>query len=131
MWKAERLPYIPPFVARSQIARNFGSARSLAVKVIGNYQYMDYNLHGSSARYITSGMPGAEFNGWGEPLNLFGHKDKKWGEIDYRRCFNGGHNQINYGVGSVYLGYKYKNYGQILKLLLLMVYNGSNGVSGK
>ena len=58
-------PYTLPFVMRSQIARNFGNARSLSAKIIGNYQYVDYNFSiGSSGRFITSGVPGAEFNGW-------------------------------------------------------------------
>ena len=54
-------PYTLPFVMRSQIARNFGNARSLSAKIIGNYQYVDYNFSvGSSGRFITSGVPGAE-----------------------------------------------------------------------
>ncbi|MDE6138194.1 MAG: hypothetical protein K2F57_01840, partial [Candidatus Gastranaerophilales bacterium] len=57
--------YVLPFVARSQIARNFSNVKSLSLKAIGNYQYLDYNVSvGSAGRYITSGMPGAEFNGW-------------------------------------------------------------------
>ena len=72
---------ILPFVARSQIARNFGNAKSLAVKLAGNYQYIDYNFSvGSSGRYITSGMPGAEFNGWVN-LKPLGHKAKKYGKV--------------------------------------------------
>ena len=33
--------FIIPFVARSQIARNFSNARSMSVKVLGNYEYFD------------------------------------------------------------------------------------------
>lgn len=121
--------YILPFVARSQIARNFGSARSLAVKVIGNYQYMDYNLAlGSSGRYITSGMPGAEFNGWVN-FKPFGHKDKKLGKLTIGGGFNGGHNRIDYGVGSVYVGYKYKKLWTNFEAAIADGYNGSLGIS--
>ena len=99
---------ILPFVARSQIARNFGNAKALAVKVAGNYQYVDYNLSvGSSGRSIMSGMPGTEFNGWVN-FKPLGHRAKKYGKVTIGGGFNGGHNQINYGVGSVYIGYHHK-----------------------
>jgi len=122
--------YILPFVARSQIARNFGSARSLAVKAIGNYQYIDYNLSfGSSGRYITSGMPGAEFNGWVNLKPLGKKKSKKFGKITIGGGFNGGHNRINYSVGSVYLGYHHKKLWTNFEAAIADGYSGSNGIS--
>lgn len=121
--------FILPFVARSQIARNFGNTRSLSVKVIGNYNYIDYNLaFGSSGRYITSGMPGVEFNGW---LNVkpFGSHDGKYGKLTIGGGFNGGHNQINYGIGSVYVAYKHKKLWANFEAAIADGYNGSQGVS--
>ena len=103
--------FVLPFVARSQIARNFGNSRSLSVKIIGNYNYIDYNLaFGSSGRDITSGFPGAEFNSWVN-IKPFGSHDSKYGKLTIGGGFNGGHNIINYGVGSVYVGYKHKTCG--------------------
>lgn len=121
--------YILPFVARSQIARNFGSSRSLAVKVLGNYNYVDYNLaFGSSGRYVTSGIPGTEFTGW---LNIkpFGSQDKKLGKLTIGGGFNGGHNRINYGVGSVYIGYKHKKLWTNFEAAIADGYSGSQGIS--
>jgi len=121
--------YILPFVARSQIARNFGSARSLALKVIGNYQYLDYNISaGSSGRYITSGMPGAEFNSW---INFkpLGHKAKKYGKITIGGGYNGGHNRIDYNVASAYLSYHHKQIWTNIEAAIADGYNGSNGIS--
>ena len=121
--------FILPFVARSQIARNFGNSRSLSVKVIGNYNYIDYNLAvGSSGRQITSGMPGTEFNGWVN-LKPFGSHDKKLGKLTIGGGFNGGHNRINYGVGSVYVGYKHKKLWTNFEAAIADGYNGSKGVS--
>ncbi len=121
--------YILPFVTRSQIARNFGSARSLAVKLIGNYQYVDYNLSvGSSGRYITSGMPGAEFNGWVN-VKPFGHKSKKYGKLTIGGGFNGGHNRIDYSVASAYLGYHHKKLWTNFEAAIADGYNGSRGIS--
>ncbi len=121
--------YVLPFVARSQIARNFGNSRSLAVKLIGNYQYMDYNLAvGSSGRYVTNGMPGAEFTGWVN-VKPFGNKSKKYGKLTIGGGFNGGHNQIDYGVGSVYIGYNHKKLWTNFEAAIADGYNGSRGIS--
>lgn len=121
--------YILPFVTRSQIARNFGSAKSLAVKLIGNYQYVDYNISaGSAGRYITSGMPGAEFNGWVN-VKPFGNKYKRLGKLTIGGGLNSGHNQINYNVGSIYLGYHHKKLWTNIEAAIADGYNGSNGIS--
>lgn len=121
--------YILPFVTRSQIARNFGGAKSLAVKVIGNYQYVDYNFSfGSSGRYITSGMPGAEFNGWVN-VKPFGNKSKKYGKLTLGGGFNGGHNRIDYSVLSGYVGYHHKKLWANIEAGIADGYNGYNGVS--
>lgn len=121
--------FILPFITRSQIARNFGSAKSLSVKILGNYEYMDYNIAlGSSGRYTTSGMPGAEFNGW---INFkpFGSLDKKYGKLTIGGGFNGGHNRIDYSVGSVYIGYKHKKLWTNVEAAIADGYNGSKGIS--
>lgn len=122
-------PYTLPFVARSQIARNFGNARSLSAKIIGNYQYIDYNLSvGSSGRYITSGVPGTEFNGWVN-VKPFGNKRNKYGKLTIGGGFNGGHNQIDYSVASGYIGYHHKKLWTNFETAIADGYNGSRGVS--
>ena len=37
-------PYVLPFIARSQISRNFGTVRKLGAKVAGTYSLMDYDF---------------------------------------------------------------------------------------
>lgn len=120
---------ILPFVTRSQIARNFGSARSLSVKLLGNYNYVDYNIgFGSSGRFVTSGFPGTEFTGW---INVkpFGSEDKKFGKLTIGGGFNGGHNSIDYSVGSFYIGYKHKKLWANFEAAIADGYSGSNGIS--
>lgn len=121
--------YILPFVARSQIAKNFGGGRALAVKAIGNYEYVDYNISvGSAGRYITSGMPGAEFNGWVN-FKPLGNKSKKYGKVTIGGGYNGGHNQVNYSVLSGYLGYHHKKLWSNFEVAIADGYNGSKGPS--
>ena len=123
--------YILPFVTRSQIARTFGSARSLAVKVIGNYQYVDYNFSvGSAGRYITSGLPGAEVNAWVN-LKPLGNKSKKYGKVTIGGGYNGGHNGIDYSIGSAYIAYHHKKLWTNFEAGIADGYNGSKGPSSK
>lgn len=121
--------YILPFVARSQIAQYFGNSRSLSVKLIGKYQYLDYNLAvGSAGRYITRGFPGTEFNGWVN-VKPFGDKSKKYGKLVIGGGFNGGHNRIDYSILSGYVGYNYKKLWTNFETAIANGYNGSKGIS--
>ena len=121
--------YVLPFVARSQIARNFSNVKSLSLKAIGNYQYLDYNLSvGSAGRYITSGMPGAEFNGWVN-LKPFGNRSKKYGKLVLGGGFNGGHNRIDYAVATGYIGYHHKKLWTNFEASVADGYSGYNGIS--
>lgn len=121
--------YILPFVARSQIARNFGGAKSIAAKLIGNYQYIDYNISvGSSGRFITSGMPGTEFNGWVN-FKPLGNKSKKYGKVTIGGGFNGGHNRIDYNVASIYAAYHHKKLWTNFEAAMADGYSGFNGIS--
>ncbi len=121
--------YTLPFVSRSQIGRNFGNLRTTALKVIGNYEYVDYSFaFGSSGRYLTSGFPGAEFTGW---LNIkpFGSKDGKLGKLTLGGGLNSGHNQFNYNVGTVYVGYKHKQLWTNFEAAIADGYNGAAALS--
>ena len=119
--------YILPFVTRSQIARNYGNYRSMGAKIIGNYQYVDYNIFvGSGGRYIIHGFPGAEFNSW---INIkpFGNKSKKYGKLTIGGGFNHGHNHFDYNVGSIYISYNHKKLWTNFEAAIA---NGSNGSTG-
>jgi hypothetical protein len=122
-----RSSYILPFVNRSQIARTYGNYRSMGVKVLGNYQYVDYNLFaGSGGRYIIHGFPGAEFNSW---INFkpFGKKSEKYGKLVIGGGYNHGHNRIDYNIGSAYISYNHKRLWTNFEAAIA---NGSNGSTG-
>ena len=123
--------YLLPFVTRSQIGRIFGNSRSLSLKLIGDYEYADYSIAaGSSGRYITSGMPGAEFAGW---INVkpFGSQDGKYGKLTLGAGVNTGHNRNDYTVGNFYIGYKHKRLWTNFEAAVADGYNGSKGISDK
>ncbi len=124
--------FILPFVVRSQIARNFGNARSVSAKLIGNYNYADYSFaFGSSGRYITSGMPGTEFTGWVnfKPFGSSVKKTSKFGKLTIGGGLNTGHNGTNYTVGSAYIGYKYKKLWTNFEAAIADGYNNIKSVS--
>ena len=122
-----RSSYILPFINRSQIARNYGNYRSLGVKIIGNYQYMDYNLFaGSGGRYIIHGFPGGEFNAWVN-FKPFGNKSKKYGKLTIGGGYNHGHNRFDYNIGSAYIAYHHKKLWTNFEAAIA---NGSNGSTG-
>ena len=123
--------YTLPFANRSQIARNFGNLRTTAVKITGNYNYADYSLSlGSSGRTLTSGMPGIDFIGWVN-LKPFGSQDGKWGKLTVGGGLNAGHNNFNYTVGTVYVGYKHKRLWTNFEAAIADGYNGGAALSNK
>lgn len=123
--------YTLPFVNRSQIARNFGNLRTTSIKLLGNYEYADYSLSlGSSGRTLTSGMPGVDFIGWFN-FKPFGSSDGKYGKLTIGGGLNAGHNDFNYTVGSVYVGYKHKRLWTNFEASIADGYNGGAALSNK
>lgn len=118
--------YILPFIARSQIARNFGNTRALGVRLIGNYSLLDYNFAlNSSDRYFRDWFPGAEFTGWVDVKPL-GKTDGRYGKLILGGGLNAGHNKVDYAVGSFYVGYKYKKLWTNFEYAIADGYNGIN-----
>lgn len=119
--------YTLPFIARSQIARNFGSVRGVGAKVMGNYSLAEYNLGvTSSDRMYTKFVPGAEFNGWVN-FKPLGKTDGRYGVLKVGGGLNAGHRDFDYNVAGAFVSYKYR------KIALESEYaisNGSNGLAG-
>lgn len=98
-----------PFVARSQISRNFGNTRKLGVRVKGNYDLVEYDLGGySSDTYFRKFFPGAEFAGW-LSLKPLGKTDGRYGRLKLGSGITAGQNDISYTVLGAYASYEYKN----------------------
>ena len=123
--------YILPFIMRSQIARNFGSTRALGIRLIGNYDLIDYNLaFNSSDRYFHKWFAGPEFTGWLD-IKPFGKTDGKYGKLVIGGGINAGKNHTHYTVGSVYVGYKYKKLWSRFEYGIADGYNGSQVINKK
>ena len=43
-YEGSQSPYTLPFINRSQISRNFGTVRKFGLRVVGNYDFIDYDL---------------------------------------------------------------------------------------
>ncbi len=114
-----------PFVARSQIARNFGNIRKVGVRLKGNYDLVEYDLGGySSDTYFRSFFPGTEFSGW-VTLKPLGKTDGKWGNLKLGGGLTAGKNNIDYTVSGVYAGYEYKNFEANFEYAYADGYNGA------
>ena len=123
--------YILPFVMRSQISRNFGSTRALGVRLIGNYDLIDYNFaFNSSDRFFREWFAGPEFTGWVD-VKPFGKTDGRFGKLVVGGGLNAGHNHTDYTVGSLYLGYKYKKLWTSFEYAIADGYNGTHVVDNK
>lgn len=122
-------PYALPYMARSQIARNFGTVRRLGARVKGNYSLADYDLGVySSDTYFHSLFPGTEFIGW---LNFkpLGKTDGRYGKVTMGGGLQTGSRENNYTVSGAYLGYEYKKWLMNIEWANADGYNGPVGYS--
>lgn len=123
--------YILPFIMRSQLSRNFGSTRALGVRVVGNYDFVDYSLaFNSSDRYFHKWFAGPEFTGWVDVKPLAKTKGK-YGKLVIGGGLNAGKNGSNYTVGSFYVGYKYKKLWSRFEYGIADGYNGYEMIDKK
>lgn len=119
--------YTIPFIARSQISRNFGSVRGVGFKVMGDYSLVEYNLGiTSSDRQWKHLFPGAEFNGWVN-IKPLGKTNGKYGVLKIGGGLNAGHRDFDYNVVGAYFSYKYKKFALDCEYASS---HGSNGLSG-
>ena len=117
--------YILPFVVRSQISRTFGNTRALGVRVVGNYDLVDYSLaFNSSDRFFKDFFPGTEFTGW---LNFkpLGKTDGRYGEAVIGGGINVGKNNTDYMVSGAYASYRYKKFMANFEYSYADGYNGT------
>lgn len=121
-----------PFVARSQISRNFGNVRKVGLRVKGNYDYIDYDLGGySSDTYFRKFFPGAEFSGWANVKPLGGKYKDKYGELKLGGGITAGRNDIDYFVSGAYAGYEYKNFTADFEWAKANGYNGAKTITDR
>lgn len=118
-----------PFVARSQISRNFGNVRKMGVRLKGNYDLIEYDLGGySSDTYFQKFFPGSEFAGW-VTVKPLGKTDGKWGNLNIGSGISAGKNDIDYTVSGVYAGYEYKKFSANFEYAYADGYNGAKTIT--
>ena len=116
--------YTLPFAFRSQIARNFGNTRALGLRVVGNYDLIDYSLAlNTSDRFFRTFFAGPEFTGWVN-FKPLGKTDGKYGNFVIGGGLNAGHNNTDYVVGGAYVGYSYKKFAANFEYAIADGYNG-------
>ena len=122
-------PFVLPFIARSQISRNFGTVRKLGARVSGNYSLMDYDFGVySSDTYFEEFFPGAEFIGWVN-FKPLAKTDGRYGSLKIGGGLQGGHRTNNYCVTGAYIGYEYKRFMANVEWANANGYNGPAGHS--
>lgn len=98
------------FVTRSQIARNLGDARSVGIRNIAKYKYVDYDLgFYDSSRFMQKLFQGQEFAGIVsfKPLAKF---DDKYGRLKIGASIDTGNAENSYSVFGTHAQYKYKKW---------------------
>lgn len=122
-------PFVLPFIARSQISRNFGTIRKLGARVSGTYSLMDYDFGVySSDTYFQEFFPGAEFIGRVD-LKPLGKTDGKYGKLLIGGSMDTGHRDNNFCVVGAHIQYDYKRFMANFEWAQANGYNGPSGFS--
>ncbi len=122
-------PFTLPFIARSQISRNFGTVRKLGARVSGDYSLVDYDFGVySSDTYFQEFFPGTEFIGWVN-FKPLAKTNGKYGNLKLGAGIDGGHRTNNFFVTGAYIGYEYKRFMANFEWAQANGYNGPSGFS--
>ena len=124
--------YSLAFFGRSQIARNFGTARRLGGRIKGNYSFIDYDLGlYSSDTFFENWFSGPEFIGWVNVKPLAKLDEKKYGKLLIGGGIDGGKREDSFFVTGAYIGYEYKKFMAEFEWANANGYNGYYGYSRK
>ncbi|MBE7705201.1 MAG: hypothetical protein E7Z90_05245 [Cyanobacteria bacterium SIG29] len=95
------------FVLRSMLGRTFGDARSVGIRNLANYKYVEYDIGlYDSTRYMKDFGRGLDFTGYVmfKPLANF---EDKIGTLKLGSSYNYGEYNTSYSQYSFFLGYDY------------------------
>ena len=122
-------PFVLPFLARSQISRNFGTVRKLGARISGDYSLIGYDFGVySSDTYFQEFFPGAEFIGRVD-LKPLGKTDGKYGKLLIGGSMDAGHRNNNFCVVGAHIQYDYKRFMANFEWAQANGYNGPAGYS--
>lgn len=95
-------------ILKSQLGRTFGEARSVGLRNIANYKYLEYDIGlYDSTRYMKDFGNGFDFTGH-IMLKPFSNIKEKTGNLKIGTSYSIGKNNISYNTYSLFLGYDYK-----------------------
>lgn len=95
---------------KSQLGRTFGESRSVGIRNIAKYKYVDYDIGlYDSTRYMKEFGNGLDFTGY-ILFKPFQKHAEKIGNFKLGSGYNIGYNNISYNNYSVMAGYDYKNF---------------------
>ena len=124
--------YTLGFLGRSQIARNFGTARRLGGRIKGDYKYIDYDFGlYSSDTFFQEWFAGPEFVGWVNLKPLANVDENKYGKLKIGGGIDAGKRDDNFFVTGAYIGYDYKKFMVEFEWANANGYNGYYGHSRK
>lgn len=124
--------YTLGFLGRSQIARNFGTARRLGGRIKGDFKYIDYDLGlYSSDTFFQEWFAGPEFVGWVNLKPLANVDENKYGKLKIGGGIDAGKRDDNFFVTGAYVGYDYKKFSAEFEWANANGYNGYYGHSRK
>ena len=122
-------PFVLPFIARSQISRNFGTVRKLGARISGDYSLLGYDFGVySSDTYFQEFFPGAEFIGRVD-LKPLGKTDGRYGKLLVGGSMDAGHRNNNFCVVGAHIRYEYKRFMANFEWAQANGYNGPIGHS--
>lgn len=119
------------FLNRSQFARTFANSRKTGLRVIGDWDLVDYDFGVySSDTYFREFFPGVDFTGWVD-FKPLGKTKGEYGDLTIGTGLSAGTHNNNYAVGGAYLGYEYKKFLINFEGSIADGYNGQVGLSDK
>lgn len=97
-------------VIKSQLGRNFGDARSVGIRNIANYKFLEYDIGlYDSTRYMEHFGNGLDFTGH-IIIKPFENLPENIGRLKFGAGYNIGHNNFSYNMYSFYARYDYKKF---------------------
>ena len=124
--------YTLSFFGRSQIARNFGTARRLGGRIQGDYSFIDYDFGiYSSDTFFENWFSGPEFISWINVKPLAKLDENKYGKLKIGGGIDAGKRGDSFFVSGAYIGYEYKKFMVEFEWANANGYNGYYGFSRK
>lgn len=112
-------------VKRGQFGRTAGNVRSVGIRNVADYKYLDYDIGVyDSARYFNEFGRGADFSGHVN-IKPFSFNDESKTNFTFGAGYNAGKHHTSYQIHSFYAGYDYK------KFHVYSEYESADGYNGK